>query len=218
MRPGSTSDGMRIIAAVALWSGLFPIACVMMLLYYPVALFVVRTNLLGRFEPGPPTKPLQYRFVFTVYLPIYLLLHLIFTYGIYADVEVPEPDNLGSGLFPGFSKSHSFSSLEKSIHSIFCFVAAFVLLLVCPYVQTQWARHEGVLTPWEIIKIFLCGECIDQDFSISARVSVGAHHHTTPAFFDRKLGNDEVPQVIQLPSAASQASLYTPICGLDLVR
>lgn len=103
----------------------------------PVAIFVARTNLLGRFEPGPPTKPLQYRattstsppksrslspsfiyltvvrltvpcltlspllpltpstpthfryrFTFTLYLPVYLLLHLFFCYGIYADVEV----------------------------------------------------------------------------------------------------------------------------------
>ena len=33
--PFTTSDGMRIVGAVVLWSGLFPVACVMMLLYFP---------------------------------------------------------------------------------------------------------------------------------------------------------------------------------------
>jgi hypothetical protein len=208
---------MRIVAAVTLWSGLFPIACVMMLLYYPIALFVVRTNLLGRFEPGPPTKPLQYRFVFTIYLPIYLLLHLFFTYGIYSDVEVPEPDNLGSGLFPGFTKSHSFGSIPKATHSVCTIVAGLAVLILCPYHQRNWALHEGVLTPWEIVKVFMCSECIDEDFGVSARVSVGVHHLTTPAFFDRKLSDGDTPHLIQLPTGLSQASLYTPPRGLNLL-
>lgn len=86
--PFSISDCMRILAFAVWWSGLFPIVCVMLILYYPFAVFVARTNLLGRIEPGPPTKPLQYRVAFHVYLPFHLLLHLLLTFGIYSDVEL----------------------------------------------------------------------------------------------------------------------------------
>jgi hypothetical protein len=246
--PFTTSDGMRIIGAVAMWSGIFPVACFMMLLYFPIALFVARTNLLGRFEPGPPTKPLQYRFCFTLYLPVYLLLHIFFCYGIYADVQVPHPQDLGAGLLPGFG-GHAFSSAPKAVHSAFCVGAVLVLCVLSPYQQTQQARREGVLTPWQIAMVSLgCAEDNDVDFGLSARVSVGVHHMTTPAFFrhehadaadaasDGSDGSDgsggsgggggsggsgqppHAPQVVTLPDVISASSRYQPIRGIDLLE
>ena len=238
--PFTTSDGMRIIGAVALWSGLFPIATLMMLLYYPIAIFVARTNLLGRFEPGPPTKPLQYRFTFTLYLPVYLLLHLILTYGIYADVQVIEPEELGAGLLPGFG-SNAYTTTAKSVHSAGCLLAAFALLFAIPASQKRRALREGVLTPWEILMVFCgCAENDDVDFALGARTSVGVHHMTTPSFFGRTEDQDATsgsggggggedkdeemvgaeekgPNVIRLPDPLPHNSRYQPVRGIDLL-
>ena len=221
--PFSTADSMRVIAAATLVSGLFPIACPMLLLYYPIAIFVVRTNLLGRFEPGPITKPLQYRFCFTIYLPLHLCLHLILSFGVYADVEVQDPQNFGSGLFPGFTFDHFCATPQKVVHSIFCLVAALVILFVLPYLQHRRCLREGVLTPFQIVALFFWEGVNDSTFAVSARVSVGPHHLSTPAYFQPAAADGSEPQdvpdpsVLAIPDKPLLGSLFEPISGVDLL-
>ena len=57
--PFTISDTMRILAVTFWWSGIFPVQLPVAVAYYAIATFVARSNLLGRVEPGPPTKPLQ---------------------------------------------------------------------------------------------------------------------------------------------------------------
>lgn len=156
--PFSTSDAMRVIAAGTLWSGLFPHLCPMLILYYTVATFVVRTNLLGRCEPGPPTKPLQYRFCFTFYLPLHLLLHIILCFGLYADIRVADPQNFGSGLFPGFQFHNFAGTPQKLLHSIFCLFAIAVVCVGLPYHLHTRCVREGVLTPSQLFQFFFCSD------------------------------------------------------------
>jgi len=215
--PFSTSDGMRVIAAVTLWCGIFPAGAMWMCIYYPIAIFVVRTNLLGRFEPGPPTKPLQYRFVFVIYLPLHLLLHLALCYGVYADVKVPDPEDLNSGLWPGYTQSVGFSTAPKAVHSLFCMLMAGLILGVLPYFQRQRALREGVLTPWQVVRLFFYDGLHDDDFGTSARAAVGVHHHTSPAFFGRQVPSEAPKVVVELPAVLPAGALYQPSCGIDLL-
>lgn len=215
--PFSTSDAMRVIAAGTLWSGLFPVVTMWLCIYYPVSLFVVRTNLLGRFEPGPPTKPLQYRFVFTIYLPLHLLLHLVLTFGIYADVQVPDPENLGSGLWPGFQSANAFSSGPKAFHSVCCLLVLVAVLVVIPYMERVRALRQGVHTPLQICRTFFIDLLGDVDFGSSARTSVGIHHLTSPAFFGCETPADHTAPVIDLPAVLPKGATYEPVCGIDLL-
>ena len=216
--PFSTSDGMRVLAAVTLWCGVFPTNTFTMCIYYPVALFVVRTNLLGRFEPGPPTKPLQYRFVFVIYLPFHLLLHLLLCFGLYADVEVPHPQNLGSGLWPGFNTGAGFSNPAKVFHSLFCLLMLPIIFVALPWMQRTRALQEGVLTPWQICSHFLTADGLsDVDFGTSVRTARGVHHLTSPAYFGREpIGDDPVD--FELPSPLPASALYNPSAGIDLLE
>ena len=238
--PFSTSDAMRVIASGTLWSGLFPHALPMLILYYTIALCVVRTNLLGRCEPGPPTKPLQYRFCFTFYLPLHLIGHIILCFGLYADVEVPDPQNFGSGLFPGFIFYNFCGTPQKLLHSLFCLCALLATTLVLPYCLHARCVREGVLTPYELFRFFFCSFMSDADFETSARASVGVHHLTTPAYFSPK-GDEPTDEpgtslrspnstsktrsrrspgdvMIELPDALDRGSLYQPICAIDLLK
>jgi len=216
--PFSTSDGMRVLAAVTLWCGVFPTNTFTMCIYYPVALFVVRTNLLGRFEPGPPTKPLQYRFVFVIYLPFHLLLHLLLCFGLYADVEVPHPQNLGSGLWPGFNTGAGFSNPAKVFHSLFCLLMFPIILVALPWMQRARALQEGVLTPWQICSHFLTADGLsDVDFGTSVRTARGVHHLTSPAYFGREAIGDD-PVDFELPSPVPADALYNPSAGIDLLE
>ena len=148
--PFSISDSMRILAFAMWWSGIFPIVCPLLVLYYVFAIFVARTNLLGRIEPGPPTKPLQYRFTFVIYLPFHMLLHLILGVGLYSDVEIDSAFEPLSGFAAGFERFEFFTSSEKSAHSLICIVAFIYLVLVQPYLHRAQSIANGVLTPWEV--------------------------------------------------------------------
>ena len=77
----------------------------------------------------PPTKPLQYRFAFTIYLPFELLLHLLLTYGVYADVQIaPNSTAVNTGFFEGFEPARSYGgSPEKCLHSVFCVLMALLI-------------------------------------------------------------------------------------------
>lgn len=70
----------------------------------------------------------------------------------------------------------------------------------------------------------------DADFETSARASVGVHHLTTPSYFqpreasnssgeaaDDKTTITEAPAILNLPSTPADASLYRPICAIDLL-
>jgi len=52
---------------------------------------------------------------------------------------------------------------------------------------------------------------------MTVRTSVGVHHRTTPAFFDRKPPPSEEIQVVQLPAVLRRESLYFPIQGISLL-
>ena len=219
--PFTTSDAMRVIAFVTLWSGVFPAVCVLMLIYYPVGIFVARTNLLGRIEPGPPTKPLLHRYCFTFYLPFHLLVHIILTFGVYSDVEIPfailNATDLG-GWFPGFNTA-TFDSPALVTHGLALIAAVVVLLMVVPYIQRERALREGVLTPWQMAKLFFGGGLNDIDFSATVRVAVGVHHATAPRFFGiHDVEGAQPPSVLTLPDDLPPESLFTPINGIDLLK
>jgi len=214
--PFTTSDGMRVLAFTAVWVGIFPGTSIMMAIYYPVAIFVARTNLLGRVEPGPPTKPLLYRFCFTLYMPFHMLLHLFLSAGIYADVPLPDPSVNGSGLFPGFQHS-PFETPRKATHTSLAILIALLLLLLAPYLQRRQALADGVLTPWEIIKLHCWTGLADTTFAYTARVSVGIHHHTSPSFFRPGAVDVPAPKVVELPVRLPADARFEPISGIDLL-
>ena len=54
----------------------------------------------------------------------------------------------------------------------------------------------------------------DTDFYVSSRVSVGVHHHTSPAYF---YDDREPPPTVELPDDLDAGALYAPIVGRDLV-
>ena len=173
-------------------------------------------------------------------MPLHLCLHLILSFGVYADVEVQDPQNFGSGLFPGFTFDHFCATPQKVVHSVFCLVAALVILFVLPYLQHRRCLREGVLTPLELFRFFFCSDMSDADFETSARASVGVHHLTTPGYFAPE--EDEEPAaeagssarapspptsrsrrsredaLIELPDALDGGSLYSPICAIDLLE
>jgi hypothetical protein len=178
--------------------------------YYIIALIVVRVNLVGRVEPGPITKPLQYRWILTYYLPFHLILHLVLAFGVYTDV----PLNDASAF--SFSLDHLCSTPAKTTHSIGCLLVLLVALPASFLRQRQQALQQGVLTPWQLASLFRVGGGLgDETFGDTARVAVGVHHLTTPAFFSSSERAAE-PVTVTLPTELDPGSLYQPISFVDL--
>ena len=50
--PNPNQDTTRILAVSMWWSGIFPVQIPCACIYYLMAVFVARSNLLGRVEPG----------------------------------------------------------------------------------------------------------------------------------------------------------------------
>ncbi len=158
--PFCISDCMRILAFAMWWSSLFPIDCPMLLIYYSVALFVNRTNLLGRFEPGPPTKPLLYRIIFTVYLPIHMLLRFYMSLGTYGCAPLDQVKHPMPGFFShyvtaaGGAASNGcdlFGTAPKAFHTSFVILAILAIVIGMPWYHTRVAKAAGVLTPLQLL-------------------------------------------------------------------
>ena len=112
--PYASADTIKLLAAASLFSGLFPKAATLLLLFYPVALLVMRVNFIGRYEPGPITKPLQLRWAFTYWLPLMLLGHLVLCFTIYEEVPIEHPETFGEG----FSPAKAFANRKFPMRSI----------------------------------------------------------------------------------------------------
>ena len=214
--PFTISDTMRILAVTFWWSGIFPVQLPVAVAYYAIATFVARSNLLGRVEPGPPTKPLQLRLAFGVYLPLHLLLRFLFTTWIYMDVPLPVPWELPFG---NLSLSDWDDSAPEAFHFLFACVGYAVLIVGMPLYMRTHALKKGVHTPWELAKMWaapLTCNLIMEDltFSVSAKVCDGIQ---SLALADT-VSTDDGSSVV-LPSAGElhPGAMYRAPNGLDLL-
>lgn len=80
--PFMITDSVRILAICMVFSSVFPVQLFVFPIYVLVQIFVSRSNMLGRFEPGAPTKPLLYRIAFSVYLPLHMILRFIYVFQV----------------------------------------------------------------------------------------------------------------------------------------
>ena len=148
------------------------------LIYYLMAVFVARSNLLGRIEPGPPTKPLQYRLVFGVYLPLHMLLRFLVTALIYMDVPLLNPNEQPFG---NLSVEHWAVTPQTAFHSVYALFGAAALLILIPLGVRRHALRKGVLTPWQLFYLWVAPYTFslaleDLDFSIASRVQAGIQY------------------------------------------
>ena len=125
----------------------------------------------------------------------------------------------------GFTFDAFMGTGPKAMHSIFCFVALLVILIVLPYFQYRRALRDGVLTPRELFSL-LVGDLTDSTFAHTVRISVGVHHQTTPEFFrpegELPLSDDDgavfaAPRVVVLPKTLPAGAMYEPISSINLL-
>lgn len=214
--PFTISDTMRILAVTFWWSGIFPVQLPVAVAYYAIATFVARSNLLGRVEPGPPTKPLQYRLAFGVYLPLHLMLRFLFTTWIYMDVPLPVPWELPFG---NLSLSDWDDSAPEAFHFLFACLGYFVLIVGMPLYMRKHAIEKGVHTPWELAKMWaapLTCDLIMEDltFSVSAKACQG----TQSLALADTVSTDGSSVVLPPAGELHPGAMYRVPNGLDLLR
>ncbi|KAL1523052.1 hypothetical protein AB1Y20_018012 [Prymnesium parvum] len=171
--PFTITDSVRILAVCMVFSSVFPAQLFVLPGYVLAQSFVSRSNLLGRIEPGAPTKPLLYRIAFSVYLPFHMILRFIYVMQIYMDIPLRHPNIDPVGPF-GLNAWNS--STPKAFHFVFTCVALAFVLVAIPYLHRQQALKLGLLTPWQLFKLSCFIGADDPHFLLSGEVTEGLHH------------------------------------------
>ena len=216
LMPYAISDSMRILAFIIWWTSIFQGVALWGFIYFVIQNFVSRSNMMGRVEPGPPTKSLQYRICFHVYLPFHMLLRLLLGIQMYAAVPlaIPYKQPFGNGDEWVHSWSHSAPQGFHFFYSIFLLA---LMLIALPLYAHRRAVALGVLTPWQMFKMaFFVGDALDDEgFATTARVAVGTHHLTSGAHF----GDDTsaADEQVELPTDLRDAALYQPSTCINLL-
>lgn len=221
LMPFAISDSMRILAFLIWWTSIFQGVAVWGVIYFLIQNFVSRSNLMGRVETGPPTKALQYRICFHVYLPFHLVLRTILSLQEYAAVPLASPYShpLGDGNEWTYSWRHSG---PQGFHFFGSLLILVVILIIMPLHTRLIATKLGVLTPWAMLKMacFVGHALDDEGFATSARVAVGGHHTTSREHFggeeEGEVGKGEKEDV-QLPADLKEGAMYQPPVFIDLL-
>ena len=219
--PFTISDTMRILAVSMWWSGIFPIQIPCAAVYYVMAVFVARSNLLGRIEPGPPTKPLLHRLTFGVYLPLHLFLRFLFTAWIYMDVPLPSPQ---TEPFGNLTMGHWHDTPTNTFHFVYAVGATGVLFIALPLCMRRLALRRGVLTPWQLLKLWVAPFVLsqgleDRAFAVAAKVTAGMQSLALAAHTSVQLDALGERRVVVLPAAerVHLEAWYRAPNGLDLL-
>jgi len=215
--PFHISDSMRILAFLIWWSSLLQGVAIWAVIYFVVQNFVSRSNMMGRVEPGPPAKALQYRICFHVYLPFHVLIRLLLSIQTYAAVPTPRPYAKPFGDGDEWLSAWRQSG-PQGVHFFCNMLLLGVLLIAMPVYAHRRALSLGVLTPWAMLKMaFFVGDGLDDEgFASSARVSVGVHHATSGIHFGVADGRDS-EEVKLVRANLREGALYQPPGGTDLL-
>ena len=113
--------------------------------------------------------------VFGVYLPLHMLLRFLVTALIYMDVPLPNPNEQPFG---NLSFEHWSVTPQATFHSVYAIFGAVALLVLIPLAVRRHALRTGVLTPWQLLRLWLAPYCFslaleDLDFGVASRVQAG---------------------------------------------
>ena len=174
---------------------------------------------MGRIEPGPPTKPLQYRICFHIYLPFHMLIRLLLSTQIYAATPLAQPYKFPLGDGTEWMTAWKQGG-PQAVHFFYNIFLLALLLIAMPLYAHKKSTAAGVLTPWDMFKMAtLLGTALDDDrFRVSARVAVGTHHLTSGDYFVEETRSLEVRNhEVQLPADLRTEATYSPSSCADLL-